>query len=67
MVTPEASEGAVAPPRSGSLARSGLGVALQPYLQEGTGRLAVAPGSQATDKVVEMVQQTQEAAAKSEA
>lgn len=67
MVTPEASEGAVAPPHGGSLARSGLGVALQPYLQEGTGRLAVAAGSEATETVVEMVQQAQQAAAKSEA
>ena len=62
---PEEAEGGAVLPHSGSLARSGLGVALQPYLQEGTGRLAVAPSGQASDAVLQLAQQ--EEAAKAEA
>jgi sucrose-phosphate synthase len=66
VVTPEAAEGGAALPHSGSLARSGLGVALQPFLQEGTGRLAVAPSGQAPEAVLQLVQQ-EEAARREEA
>lgn len=61
MVTPEAGEGRPQLPHSGSLARSGLGVALQPYLQEGTGRLVVAPTGQEPEAVLQLVQQEEQA------
>jgi len=61
VVTPEAGEGGPALPSSGSLVRSGLGVALQPFLQEGTGRLVVAPAAQVSEAVLQLVQQEEQA------
>lgn len=55
MVTQEAGDGGPQLPHGGSLARSGLGVALQPYLQEGTGRLVVAPSGQESEAVAQLV------------
>lgn len=63
VATPEEAEGGAVLPHSCSLARSGLGVALQPYLQEGTGRLAVAPSGQASDAVLQLAQQEEAAQA----